>query len=365
MSTKTLVISAVNITEGGPLTVLQDCVAAAPKALPGWDVVVLAHRTGLVSTPGVRVLEFPEIKRRWMNRIWAEWVRFKPLSRQLKADLWLSLHDMTPRVEARRQAVYCHNPSPFSRPTWRDAWFSPSYFAFALFYGLLYRSFIRRNHDVIVQQAWLRERFEQDYGVKRVIVAHPQPAISNLTVVAKPPHAGAPIFLFPAWPRSFKNFELIGAALQRLETDPAWRGRVRWTLDGSENRYAKWLKHRFGKLRSLEWIGRQTREQMQQQYLDADCLLFPSRVETWGLPVTEAKRHGLPVLAADLEYAHETVGNCEAADFFDPYDPTALAVKMLAFAQGHATTHPVAHPEPAQPFVSDWEQLLKALTAGL
>jgi hypothetical protein len=32
---KTIVISAVNLVEGGPYTVLRDCVAAAPQALPG------------------------------------------------------------------------------------------------------------------------------------------------------------------------------------------------------------------------------------------------------------------------------------------------------------------------------------------
>jgi glycosyltransferase involved in cell wall biosynthesis len=362
---KTIVISAVNINEGGTLTVLRDCVNAASQTLPDWRIIALVHDKSLIATPDVELMEFPSIKRRWVRRVWAEWFQFKELSQELNADLWLSLHDMTPRVIARRQAVYCHNPSPFSTPTLRDAWFGLSYFAFAMGYGLLYRAFLKRNHTVIVQQEWLRQRFRQHYRATHVVVAHPDTPVAAGEINMPSQKAGPPVFFFPALPRCFKNFEVIGEALGILAQNPEWRGTVKWTLDGSENRYAAWLKRRFGKLPGLQWVGRQSRDGMAKQYSETDCLIFPSRVETWGLPITEAKARGLPILAADLGYAHETVGNCSAADFFDPHNPQQLADKMLAFSLGKPTTKITRVPEPAQPFVQSWPDLLRLLVRGL
>jgi len=55
----------------------------------------------------------------------------------------------------------------------------------------------------------------------------------------------------------------------------------------------------------------------------ADVLVMPSLVETVGLPLLEAASVGLPVVAADRPYAREV---CEdAAIYFDPHDPIALA----------------------------------------
>ena len=50
---------------------------------------------------------------------------------------------------------------------------------------------------------------------------------------------------------------------------------------------------------------------------------MPSLVETVGLPMLEAMSAGVPVVAADRDYAHDLCG--DAALYFDPLDHTALA----------------------------------------
>ena len=156
--TRTLVISAVNFTEGGPLTVLHDAVHAARETLPGWRIVVMAHDASLITTAGVEVRAFPATKTSWLQRLKLEWHGFMRESRALQPDVWLSLHDITPRVVARHQAVYCHNPAAFHRIGWREAFLEPKFLLFNLFYGRLYGMFIHRNRQVIVQQQWLRRR---------------------------------------------------------------------------------------------------------------------------------------------------------------------------------------------------------------
>ncbi len=366
---KTIVISAVNLVEGGPYTVLRDCVAAAPQALPGWRIVALVNDVRLIDTPGVATLAFPEAKRAWVNRARLEWHGFVEVSQALNADLWLSLHDITPRVHARRLAVYCHNPSPFTRARLRDALFEPKFLAFNQFYSLLYRINIRRNDTVVVQQQWLREEFQRRYRPRRILVAHPQPSPDPTGQPARG-HRGqtpgeGPVFLYPALPRCFKNFELIGDAVARLVAADRWRARLRWTIDGTENRYSRWLFRKYRTLPGIEWIGRRTLAQMADEYAAADCLIFPSRLETWGLPITEAKRAGLPMLVADLPYAHETVGSHDRVTFVDVDDATDLAARMHQVIDGTPPFTAVTTTPPGPPFAADWTSLLHDLTAGL
>ena len=365
---KTLVISAVNFTEGGPLTVLRDCVAAAVTTLPGWRIIVMAHDAALIDIQGVEVMAFPKTKSSWLRRLALEWQGFGHLSESLRVDLWLSLHDITPRVKARRQVVYCHNPAPFSRATWRDSWFEPKFLAFSLLYGRMYAALIQRNYAVVVQQDWLRKEFKRRYGVSNVIVAHPESGVSK-QMTAQSAYslrtAKDCVFFFPSLPRCFKNFEVIGQALEILERSESWSGSVRWTIDGTENRYARWLRCRFGKLRSLHWIGHQSRAQMLAQYAQADCLVFPSRAETWGLPISEAKQAQLSLLVADLPYAHETVGSWDRVAFFPPHDPQILAQQMAAVVNGFDPFKRVQGSLIEAPNAAGWSELLTMLTHDL
>ena len=55
----------------------------------------------------------------------------------------------------------------------------------------------------------------------------------------------------------------------------------------------------------------------------ATALAMPSLAETIGLPMLESASVGTPVIAADLPYARDVMG--DAASFFAPADPRALA----------------------------------------
>jgi glycosyltransferase involved in cell wall biosynthesis len=363
-SSKVLVVSAVNLVEGGTLTVLQHFLAHARRALDSeWRIVALVNRASVVAVEGVEPLAFPHVKTRWLNRVWFEYWQCQALSRRLNADLWVALHDMTPRVQARRQAVYCHNPSPFYRITLREAWLDPKLLAFKWLYGWLYRINLRRNDAVIVQQEWLRREFRRRYRASNVVVAHPVDA--ECSAGGRPIDRARPVFLYPALARPFKNFELVCEAVRRLEARQVWRGELRLTVDGSENAYARALVRRYGASKGIRFIGLQDADGMRTHYSQAHCLVFPSRRETWGLPLTEAKALGLDILAADLPYARESIGRYGRADFFNVDDAEQLAGKLLAVCDGtlrFAGQHPAP---PAEPYAPDWAALVRLLTKGL
>jgi glycosyltransferase involved in cell wall biosynthesis len=104
-----------------------------------------------------------------------------------------------------------------------------------------------------------------------------------------------------------------------------------------------------------------TREAVFAQYREAACLLFPSVLETWGLPITEFKPLGKPVLVADCRYAAETVGDYANAAYFGADDAGRLAELMRAVIEKRFQPEyrQVAPLEP--PYARDWAELFAHL----
>jgi len=106
---KQIVISAVNLRKGGTLTILRQCLAFLSEWAPahGYRVTALVHKLELADYPNIQYIELPWPIDGWGKRLWCEYVTMGKISRELGViDLWLSLHDTTPRVQAHRQAVY-------------------------------------------------------------------------------------------------------------------------------------------------------------------------------------------------------------------------------------------------------------------
>ena len=102
---KQIVISAVNLRKGGTLTILRQCLAFLSEWAPskGYEVIALVHQRELADYPNIRYIEIPWAIEGWGKRLWCEYVTMGRIARELgPIDLWLSLHDTTPRVKARR-----------------------------------------------------------------------------------------------------------------------------------------------------------------------------------------------------------------------------------------------------------------------
>lgn len=379
---RTIVISAVNIRKGGTLTILRECLAYLSGLTDEWNVVALVHDRSLCDYAGIEYIELPGTVRSWGRRLWCEYVTMQGISKALaarygsKVHLWLSLHDTSPRVEAEHQAVYCQTSFPFLKWKLRDLRMDPKIPLFALFTEYAYKINVRADEWLIVQAEWLKK------GLSRMLKVSPDKFIvAPVKTGGKAVPAGAAVgcpggdaaagaagedpftFLYPASGDCHKNFETLceAARLLSAEVGPG-KFRVLLTIGGGENRYTRWLKSRWGSVDSICWNGLMTREQLFACYGSSDCLVFPSRVETWGLPISEFLPTGKPVIVSDLPFAHETTAGASHVAFFDPASPSALKEEMLRIMNGDLShTVPVERRNISGAAARSWEEIFSLL----
>ncbi len=363
-----IIISGINLFEAGPLSILEDCLEYCSKYLTSkYIVIALVHNKNVLNYEGVKLVEFPNSRKSYLRRLYYEYYFFKKISLRFKPELWFSLHDISPNVYASQRVVYCHNASPFYKAKLKDWNFSYKIVLFSWFYKFLYKINIKKNDYVIVQQNWMAAMFKKAYKLAddKLIVAYPNVINNSIDINNKVIENEKHEFFYPAFPRPFKNFELICQACEILEQKSISNFVVYLTIDGSENKYSNWVKNKFSHLKTVNFIGQITREQVFEYYQKINCLLFPSRLETWGLPISEFSAFNKAILAANLPYAYETSSNCSKISYFDIDNPQELAGKMKSLIIGNTSFLQKAKKQTVNfQLTNNWGELFDKLLAN-
>ena len=156
---------------------------------------------------------------------------------------------------------------------------------------------------------------------------------------------------------------MICKATERLEKEIGKnKFQVLLSISGKENRYARWLHHQWGNVDSLKFVGFMSREKLYETYAQTDCLVFPSRVETWGLPISEFAAFDKPKLLAHLPYAHETAAGSKLTAFFNPEDENELKEQMKRLVNGDTSfLRPIPDLVIEKPVARNWAELFDLL----
>jgi glycosyltransferase involved in cell wall biosynthesis len=354
-----VVLSGVSLRESGTLVLYREALSSLERLYGDHvEIVAMVKSRDLFDTPGVTYMEFPHIMHSWLARLWFEYWTSKGISRRLRPRLWLSLHETSPNVDAEIRAVYCHNVSEFYRITPSEFLLDWRFGMFTLFFRLIHRINIRKNQFVIVQADWIRKIFETRYGISHVVVAPPELNLSDIPRRATGSRQAGPYrFFYPFVPRPYKNVELCLQAARVLEQEGVEGFELWLTMDEHTNKYASRVAKEFSDLRCVRWLGVIPREKVFDLYGEADCLVFPSRLEASALPISEFRGLGKTMLLADLPYAWECARGNTRTCFFDPADAGDLAALMNQAIEGELVFRKVPEIEFAEPFAQNWEEL--------
>jgi glycosyltransferase involved in cell wall biosynthesis len=106
------------------------------------------------------------------------------------------------------------------------------------------------------------------------------------------------------------------------------------TLDETNVRSNEIVVSNRKKNKNIINLGFHPKVDIQKLYGLADCVIFPSLEESFGLGLIEAAQLGLPVLASDLPFVHKVIRPTEV---FNPLDINSIEQSMRNFLNGQTT----------------------------
>ena len=382
-----IVVSATRFFQGGTIVIVNECLKFLSKNYrDNYTIKALVYDKSLYeSIEAVEWVNFPNSRKTIFHRLYDEYIGFKKLSKSWKPVRWLSLQDSTPNVDAQIRAVYFHNPLLLKPKELNLLRHQPRLEVLRLLYKYIYTKGIRKNDMVITQQLNIATYLKDHYNIEtdRVRVFPPVNYLLNRgnTTTEKGDllnpavHRYSPgnrvqdpfTFIYPATAFYYKNHDLILQACRLLKARQISNFRVLLTIDGSENGQVRQLVTQAKlDLPEIEFLGFLKREKVFDYYLESDAMVFPSLLESWGLPLTEFAGLDKPILCADLPYAHETLENYSKACFFDPNNANALA-KLMEEAINGSINYPAKPPIKKSEglsqtqYLKTWEELFKLL----
>jgi glycosyltransferase involved in cell wall biosynthesis len=345
------------MVEGGVLTIYQNCLhqLSLYSKDKNIKIIALVADKSKFETSDIEYIEFPKSKKSWWFRLYYEYYYFREISLKLKPDVWFSLHDVSPNVVCKKRFVYCHNPNPFYKASLLDWYLEYKVGLFHYVYKFIYQINIKKNDAVFVQQNWMKTAFKNLYSINNVVVTPPEYIGENYVEEVKLDSSKIHFF-YPSIARCFKNMEYIAEAILLLPKEIQDKIEVHLTIAKNENRYANYVIDKYN-LKQLNFTGKLSRSSVFGYYKSSDCLLFPSKIETWGLPITEAKSFGLPMFVANLPYAKETVGDYEKVSFFDINNPKQLSELMTNFVNNSIKYEGNKYPFDRKNQMNNWFEL--------
>jgi glycosyltransferase involved in cell wall biosynthesis len=169
------------------------------------------------------------------------------------------------------------------------------------------RAVLEHACAVVTTSAWTRERLLERYRLlpERVHVA--RPGADRDAVAPGTPGGGRLLSVGAVVPH--KGHDLLLDALRRIPS-PEWCCTVVGPLD-RDPAFAERLRQQAadsGLGERIRFAGPRSGEDLRRQYRSADVLVLPSRLESYGMVVTEALAVGLPVVATAVGGVPEALG---------------------------------------------------------
>jgi glycosyltransferase involved in cell wall biosynthesis len=230
------------------------------------------------------------------------------------------------------------------------------------------RAVLRAAAGVIVTSEWTRRQVLTRYAIPACRVHVARPGVDRVAAPARPVRGH---LICVGVLGRHKGQDLLVEALADL-ADRDWR----CVLAGSPDRdpdFVAQLQTRITRLgydHRVRLCGVLTGAALSHAYTTADLLVAPSRSETYGMTVTEALAHGVPVIATAVgglpEAFGSTVDGTGPGQLIPPGDPAALAAALGDWLGDEGHRHRLrAGVRQRLQTLGGWEQTTKEIAEAL
>ena len=330
-----ILINATAPKTSGSLTILKDCVLYIEQnTVEGNEYHLFTVIDDFDDSKNIKVHKLKV--QNWLSRIqWdngglQRWCK----KHNLEPDIIISLQNTSTKYINKTdkkivQIVYYHQLIPLYNRSGLDHGLK------LMLYHYFYPFFVSRNNTkshYIVQLPYVKELFCRKFkniSPTRVTVIRPNKPNIDISSIEKKTFSEEKKFrfLYPATLFNYKNHEILISALVKLKKknhNLLEKIIVIFTVD----KLSKNLENNIvlNNLKSsIKLIGQVSYTELLSYYKSVDALLFPSKIESFGLPLLEASCFGLPIIAADLPYAKEVLEDYENKYFINPDNTDAWA----------------------------------------
>ena len=228
------------------------------------------------------------------------------------------------------------------------------------------RAVLRAAAGVVVTSEWTRQQVLARYEVPAGRVHVARPGADRVAAPARPVRGH---LLCVGVLGRHKGQDLLVEALADL-ADLDWHCVLAGPLDRDPG-FVGQLRARITRLgygHRVRLAGVLAGPALSHAYTTADLLVAPSRSETYGMAVTEALAHGLPVIAAAVGGLPEALGaaadGARPGQLVPPGDPAALAAAIRDWLGDEHHRHRLrAAARQRRSTLSGWEQTTQAASA--
>lgn len=260
----------------------------------------------------------------WIRRLYFDNYLINKLNAKIKADGIISFQNTCSFGLRIPQMLYMHQILPFQN-TKKFSFLKKNEIKLAIYQhiiGRLIKRSVKLADLVVVQANWIKsivaQKTKKDVNS---IVVNPIDLKIEGTLTERDIKDGNIKFFYPAFESVYKNQKIIYEANKILLENQISVDIILTIEKGGEEPC------------NIRKIGTIPYEEVQKLYAST-TLIFPSYIETIGLPLLEAMSMNCIILVADCEYARETLGNYANAYFFNPFNPEELANLMRDIING-------------------------------
>ncbi|MDD4157065.1 MAG: glycosyltransferase [Candidatus Cloacimonetes bacterium] len=323
---KTTLVVDVAASSGGALTILNMYYKKALEDMNNQYVFVISTPE-LADRDNVKVIRMPWVKKTWLHRIHFDKRTINKLIEENQPDEILSLQNIYSGKSDIYQTIYIHQSLPFTKHKLK-IYKNPKLWVYQNIIGKLIKNSIVKADKVIVQTEWMKKECAKYSTIDKIEVEKP---IVNKYDDFKCNNESDKVegLFYPATPNIYKNHMVLLEALRIIKQKQGINIKLSLTLSKGQNRITNKI-WKYSKKHELNvvFLGSLNLEQMISYYC-RNILVFPSYIESYGMPLIEARKLERPIIALNRPFSREILSNYNKALFFEDNDIEKLSDNIL------------------------------------
>lgn len=332
VSGSTVMIYDVHASESGALAILNDLynhIRNYQDKTVKWVFVVSTPE--YEETENITVVRFPWVKKSWFHRYYFDNITTRKLLKAFCPDQVFSLQNMGIPFYHKRQLVYLHLPFILTEHKFKIKEDGKTLWAYQNIISKGIFKSLRKVDTTIVQTLWMKEALVRKGRVsaEKIVIQYPNITTNNIGTFKDVPE-NRKRFFYPATAFTYKNHLTL---LKALKSANLTDYELILTIKKDESEYTKSLyRYVIDNNLNVKFGGPIPRESVFEMY-QKSILLFPSYVESFGLPLLEARLSGTYVIASDCPFSREILDGYDKAMFFTELDFETMGKLISKVAQ--------------------------------